>query len=640
MTPENWKGINIKGGTNTFSGNTFVFNGQSSVAPSVILDETLPSLDRWQGREDELANIQQWLRSSAVRLIGITAAGGYGKSTLAAKVFAPMQGFTHRFWVTFSQPFRFNQWGRGLLERTNFLIDEKASDEDLANAVIQQLAVNRWLLVLDNLETLLADEACWKPYQRFLQKWADANSKSVVLLTSRERPVLSVLDSEWLSLKGLAQGAGVGLLEALKVREEQAGDLARFVTLADGHPLLLTLAVGWLRRERGSMGTITYVLSQKELNLFEEIRGVHRGVEASIGKVLEESTKQLEPRLRKLWQDLSTGGLIVLSAAQSVQAKAELADLRELAQRSLLQEEPTRTSWQFFFLPLVKQFAQHQLIKFYQRNIEIARSSSNTQNEIAYLGLLNTAYRSAGKYLQAVEVSQEQLTIIRQVGDLEAEMVSLSCLSDAYLGLEDYEQVITLSKQQLERAQKVSSLLGEAYALKNLGEAYNRLGDGLQAIQFFQQALEVRHQIGDPLGVIHASSCLQEAYFFMKQYSQAIECLQQQLKIEREMNYLPCEAVSLSNMGNAYYCLKQYHRAYESYHSSLKIEQQLDNPPGEAGASFALGNTLVKLERRSEAIAAYNHARKLYQAMEQQFWVKCCDKTILKLKHRIACWGK
>ena len=160
MTIENWKGINIKGGTNTVSGNTF--------------NETA-------------------------------------------------EGFTKVIWSTFSKMYSFALWGRWLLEQIGVQIDEKVTDEDLVIEVSNQLAQNRYLVVMDNLETLIAKEGQWKDnaYRNFLVQWTGTNSSSVVLITSREQPSLpsnALNRSQWESLGGLSNREGANLLEALNVQ--------------------------------------------------------------------------------------------------------------------------------------------------------------------------------------------------------------------------------------------------------------------------------------------------------------------------------------------------------------------------------------------------------------------------------------
>ncbi|MBW4629362.1 MAG: hypothetical protein KME49_28590 [Brasilonema octagenarum HA4186-MV1] len=103
--------------------------------------------------------MQEWLQGDNVRLIGITGTGGYGKSSLVAKVYATAQSFEKQVWATFSQNYPFAVWGRWLLEKLGKATPEK--EADLLTAVCNNLRTGRYLLVLDNLETLLEANGEW-----------------------------------------------------------------------------------------------------------------------------------------------------------------------------------------------------------------------------------------------------------------------------------------------------------------------------------------------------------------------------------------------------------------------------------------------------------------------------------------------
>ena len=84
------------------------------------IDERRPDIRQWQGRETELAKLQSWLADPTVRLIQVTGAGGYGKSSLSAKLCEQIEaeseaGWDCLIWSNFSEPFRFAIWGRWLL---------------------------------------------------------------------------------------------------------------------------------------------------------------------------------------------------------------------------------------------------------------------------------------------------------------------------------------------------------------------------------------------------------------------------------------------------------------------------------------------------------------------------------------------
>ncbi|MFM6136294.1 MAG: NB-ARC domain-containing protein, partial [Sphaerospermopsis kisseleviana] len=67
---------------------------------SYIIDQRRPDAIYWHGRENEVAKIQEWLNLPNIKLIGVTAAGGFGKSTLVGKIFDDLQNFDQKIWTS------------------------------------------------------------------------------------------------------------------------------------------------------------------------------------------------------------------------------------------------------------------------------------------------------------------------------------------------------------------------------------------------------------------------------------------------------------------------------------------------------------------------------------------------------------
>lgn len=321
-----------------------------------------PPTRYWQGREAELEEISGWLSDADVRLVGIKAAGGYGKSALAAKLCETSTGFEQVLWVNFTQAHSFGVWAREVLR----LLGAGDLDADLSDQQVMTLGMNylsnqRYLVVMDNLETLLQPQGGWQDdaYEQFLLRWLEWGKQTVLLLTSRESPQLPLERNHWRDLHGLTLSAGVALLESRGIRGERAA-LDSFVKLADGHPLLLNLTVGWLKNPRKNAAPdVIYALQNDDLYRFQQIVGLHRqDKEASVGKVLAASVARLEERLQTLWQDVSVyDRAFGLEAARAMQADATLEDLYVLVDRSVVQQLPAR---QFELLPLIQRFAQQQ----------------------------------------------------------------------------------------------------------------------------------------------------------------------------------------------------------------------------------------------------------------------------------------
>jgi hypothetical protein len=174
-------------------------------------------VDKWQGRDRELTEIRGWLADGRVRLIGFVASGGFGKSTLAAKVLADEgKGFDQTFWFNFSQGYSFRLWSGETLRLMGLEVAENVGVDGLVNALVNALTQKRHLVALDNLESLMESDRSFRDpgYMQFLQRWIERGDRSVLLLTSRERPRLAELPDrvQWQTVGGLDEAAGVKLL--------------------------------------------------------------------------------------------------------------------------------------------------------------------------------------------------------------------------------------------------------------------------------------------------------------------------------------------------------------------------------------------------------------------------------------------
>jgi hypothetical protein len=111
-------------------------------------------------------------------MIGIRGEGGIGKSTLMAKVFAESLGFAGKFWADV-------RTGTSIAA----LAERSLQEKDLIPRLLRQLQPGRYLLTVDNLESVLTAEGDWRGgYEEFLDSFQNLGSESVLLLAGREYP--------------------------------------------------------------------------------------------------------------------------------------------------------------------------------------------------------------------------------------------------------------------------------------------------------------------------------------------------------------------------------------------------------------------------------------------------------------------
>ncbi|MCP6760554.1 MAG: tetratricopeptide repeat protein, partial [Fischerella sp. CENA71] len=487
------------------------------------------SLAYWQGRTTEIAQLQQWLNDPNVALIGIEGIGGTGKSMLAAKIYEEIAGFPKRFWADVGSGAVFSEFARRILSEFDCPIPEQESQ--LIEALVKCLQSGQYLLIIDNLESLLQPDRQWASqfYGEFFNYWLEYGNNSTVVVTTRERPQEGKFT--WLPLSGLKVEEGTALLTALGI----GGDLENFVTLVDGHPLLLRLVADLIKEEYPQHPNLEHLADLGLGNLQElltnpKVVGLHRRENVGMVLVLDASFERLSDLQKTLLLNVS----VYRSAFDQVAAAALLTgdgqvdikkELRNLVKRSFLLET-FNNQRKYQFQPVVLEYvrykagdhtaAHQQAIYHYLKNIKQKPwhtiEDVKEYLEIFYHWYQLENYDSAfnilracddfltlrGYYTVKVDVYGQLIAAWEKIGDRENlhSCASLTSLGNAYNSLGEYQTAINFHQQSLEIATQIGDRSGQEASLGNLGVAYKSLGEYQQAIQFYKQSLEIATQIG------------------------------------------------------------------------------------------------------------------------------------------------
>ena len=542
----------------------------------------------WQGRTAEIANLKQWLNNPNIPLIGIEGIGGIGKSMLSAYIYEneTIAGFRKRFWADVSSGAIFTDVATQVLQDFGFRVPEQ--ETQLVQTLVKCLQSDEFLLIIDNLESLLKTNGIWGSqfYEDFFKTWVECGGKSKVIVTTRERPELPKR-FQWLPLSGLKIEDGIKLLTALGIQ----GNLEEFVKLVDGYPLLLRFVADLLieeypqdpnlkRLENLGLGNLQQLLTDKK------VVGQHRRENVGMVLVLDASFERLNELQKSLLQNISVyRGVVNAKAAMAVclgSSEAEIErELRNLVKRSFLSEKLIDDGRWFEFQPVV---------------LEYVRYKAGDQTE-AHQQAINY-YRSIVKESgwQTKEDIKEYLEIFYhfyQLADYDSAFEAIRHCDDFLTLGGYYANQVELYGQLVNKWSKTNDKENWHYtaSLISLGNAYDSLGQYERAIAFYQQSLDIFKEIVDIQG----------------------------------------ESISLIGLGNAYYSLGQYERAIAFYQQSLDIFKEIGDIRGEANAWFNLGLSLEKVDREQDALGAYRNARELYQTMGLDTDVQDCNNAIERL---------
>ncbi|MFE1746371.1 tetratricopeptide repeat protein [Coleofasciculus sp. H7-2] len=615
-----------------------------------------PHLKCWQGRTQERQKIGEWMADGNILLIGITGLGGFGKSTLAAKIYEDDSAeFDKKFWVDVSRRVTFTELARRVLLRLGLSPStvEAIPELSLVDALVNHLREGQYLLIIDNLESLLQPDGQWLDaiYEQFFHGWLGCGGKSVILVTTRERPDFPEIKLKWLPLSGLSPAEGATLLRAAGVLGTET-ELQDFAKKAEGHPLLLTLVAGFLRAEEESDPQISHLqryglADVAQLVTEEKLKGLHRGkIDIWMRQVLDASFNRISDKLQRLLLNLSVYRLPFNAAMADVQLPGENVleqDLRQLARRSLLQEERDKNGGRWFqFHPLILAYVKQKagdLTEAHQKAVAYYKENAKpepwqTISDVAeYLEVFYHCYQ-LGEYDNAFNTIRlcENFLTLRGYNTVRAELygqlvkawqqnnsgswkfaASGNNLGNAYRSLGQYPQAIDYHQQSLAIFREIGDRNGEAASLGNLGAAYDSLGQYPLAIDYHQQSLGIEREIGDRNGEAASLIGLGNAYGSLGQYPLAIDYHQQSLGIEREIGDRNGEAASLNNLGIAYRSLGQYPLAIDYHQQSLGIEREIGDRNGEAASLIGLGNAYNSLGQYPLAIDYHQQSLAIFR---------------------------
>lgn len=214
------------------------------------------SVPAFYGREDELHVLGEWLVQDRCRVVSVLGMGGIGKSALSIKLMHQIAGqFDIVIWRSLRDLPTCDVLLTALLQvlAPHVLGEEDASFERRLGILLEHMRKTRVLLVLDNLETVLAEGEnsgqmlpAYEGFARFLRRSAETTHESSVLLTSREKPsVLISLEGVRSPVRALRLARlDAAACEALLAEKAVTGSVSerkRLLELYAGNPLALKI---------------------------------------------------------------------------------------------------------------------------------------------------------------------------------------------------------------------------------------------------------------------------------------------------------------------------------------------------------------------------------------------------------------
>ncbi|MEA5476574.1 NB-ARC domain-containing protein [Pseudanabaena galeata UHCC 0370] len=318
------------------------------------------------GRGHELEILEKWIDRDRCRLVAILGMGGLGKTALSVKLAQQLQDkFDFVVWRSLNNAKTPSEMLSAVI---HFLSQQKETpDTTDTNALISRLMEYlqryRCLLVLDNFESVLKDEAQagayrkdYEGYGSLLRRVGEVSHRSCVVITSREMPEEvatlegDILPVRALQLTGLDEPAAERVLEAKGIKAI-SDDLHRLVDWYRGNPLALKIAATSIKDLYS--GSINRFLEQKTI------------IFSGIGNLIEQQYQRLTAHEKQImiWLAINREPVqpneLRSDIVPTIEQNHLMMSLRSLKRRSLVEH----TAAGFTQQPVVMEFVTNLLIE-------------------------------------------------------------------------------------------------------------------------------------------------------------------------------------------------------------------------------------------------------------------------------------
>ncbi len=347
---------------------------ESAPTPSTVLEPAVQlsaltqdwgeaiDVSHFYGREAELAQLEQWIGTERCRLVSILGRGGMGKTALSVKLAQRLMEsaqFERLIWRSLRNSLSLPDWLTDCLQVIT-RVELPETTEAKLRLLLANLRSQRCLLVLDNAETVIADQA----YNQLWQQLGETPHQSCLLLTSREKPhPVALLEGETLpvrsmSLSGLSSAAGQTLVQLKGTFVGTQAEWQQLIQGYSGNPLALKLISTTIQTLFD--GNISEFLQQGTLAL-----GTVRELIAQQFNQLNDAQKTVLTSLTISREPVSFAALrseVILSPSQLIEL------LEALEHQSWIERQGALFSLQ----PVIMEYVTDQLVEQVSQEIRAA----------------------------------------------------------------------------------------------------------------------------------------------------------------------------------------------------------------------------------------------------------------------------
>jgi predicted ATPase/DNA-binding SARP family transcriptional activator/class 3 adenylate cyclase/uncharacterized protein HemY len=604
--------------------------------------------NRFFGREQEIEQLRHMLLLSDVRLVTLTGPGGNGKTRLALEVADRIvEAFAGAVYFVPLAALSDSALIAGAI--LDSLSAPRTPQTDLLEQAVEALSRKRTLLVLDNLEHLIARDGT-----ELVHTLLTRVPSLTLLVTSRQLlglsaerafalpplPVpggeegperLSVFDSVQLFIDRAQQ-----VIPYFQVSNANAAAVAALVTGLEGIPLAIELAAA-----RIQVLTPSQMLAQLG-NRFDFLATRRRDAperQRTLRGTLEWSYQLLSPEMRRFFARLSVfrGGWTVEAAEAVCEEPLALDYLEQLRECSLVQSDAAvaaadgadaADALRFRMLETLREYGQEQLTQTREMDpVRLRHLAYFLQSGQEAVSLLTRSELVQGYTL--LEQDYDNLSAALEFW-LEAPFFRAEATGEANKqeglrlasALQWFWQARGHWKEGRERMTAVLSHPRSQNRTQERAETLNGIGllawpqnDYTTARQYYEESLAIREEIGDRNGVAGSLNNLGTLAAEQGDFETAHSLFERSLAVNRELGNRVWEGNNLLNLGCLAVDQGDYQTAERYLEESLRLGRDIGHLFIVAGSLLALGGCAESQGEPAKAKPYFTEALDLWRTL-------------------------
>ncbi len=324
------------------------------------VDNNIPHLFPFYGRDFELKQLKQWIVEDECRLVNIFGVSGIGKTALMSQLSTQVED---EFECVIWQSLRSKRSLVDLIDRDilpslpiEIITDSHHDLETRISFLIEQLSKHRCLIVLDDIHQIFSggdlagtydDE--YLEYRELFRRISESNHQSCMVVMGWEQPREFAMLSRsipTLALDGLNPDAQQ---QILKDREIVNGDRwVESIAYYGGNPLWLNVVATTIKDIFG--GRIDDFCQDNRLLLTNDLKLILQSQYDRLSEIERQVIHSIAAEDRAI-------SLLALIRASQISPADLLEALQSLGRRRLVEKEETETGVLFSIQPILKEFA-------------------------------------------------------------------------------------------------------------------------------------------------------------------------------------------------------------------------------------------------------------------------------------------